>query len=94
MGWLVNLFQSVVFQTVISGVFVFILSQYISRFIIEPLQEYKKIIAKIDNKLKFYSKVIVNPPFTNQLSEDYLVAKQELRELSCELEASYKILPF
>ena len=93
-NWLVNLVQSIVFQTIISGVLVFILSQYILKFIIEPFQEYKKIIVKIDNKLKFYSNVIVNPPFSSQLSEDYLTAKKELRILSCELESSYKVLPF
>lgn len=93
MKWIVDLFQNQVFQTVIAGTFVFVLSQYILRFIIEPLQEYKKIIVKIDNKLKFYANVIVNPPFSNQL-QDYLIAKQELRELSCKLESSYKALPF
>ena len=92
MNWLLELFQNSVFQTIISGVFVFILSQYFLKFILEPLQEYQKVIAKIDNKLKFYSSTIVNPPFPipKQLSENYLIAKKELRELSSELQASYR----
>jgi len=95
MSWIQSLFQSPVFQTIIAGVFVFIISQYILRFAIEPLQEYKRVIAIIDNKLKFYSNVIVNPPFEGQpLSKDHFAAKRYLRELSCELEASYKVLPF
>ncbi|MCD6270295.1 hypothetical protein J7J23_00765 [bacterium] len=90
-----KLFQSQVFQTVIVGVFVVVISQYVLRFIIEPIQVYKRVIVKIDNKLKFYSNVIINPPFGGQpLTKDYLSARQELRELSCELESSYKMLPF
>jgi len=94
MNWIIDLFQNSVFQTIIAGVFVFIVSQYILRFVIEPIQEYNRVIAKIDNKLKFYSNIIVNPPSSGQLSEDYLAAKRDLRELSCELEVSYKALPF
>ena len=92
MNWLVNLFQSVVFQTVISGVLVFVLSQYILKFIIEPLQEYKKIIAKIDNKLKFYANIISNPGI---LPRDVILeCSDEIRSLSCELEQIYKQIPF
>jgi len=92
MNWLVNLFQSVVFQTVISGVLVFVLSQYILKFIIEPLQEYKKIIAKIDNKLKFYANIISNPGI---LPRDVILEySDEIRSLSCELEQIYKQIPF
>ena len=88
-----DLLSNQVFQTIIAGVFVFITSQYILLFIIEPFREYKRVIARIDNKLKFYSNVIVNPPFSDALPEDYLIAKQELRQLSCELESAYKMLP-
>lgn len=92
---IINLVQNPVFQTVIAGVFVFVISQYVLIFIIEPIKEYKKVIAKIDNKLKFYSNVITNPPLPGkQLPENYSLAKKELRELSCELEALYKMLPF
>lgn len=90
MNWLLELFRNVVFQTIISGVFVFILSQYLLKFILEPLQKYQKVIARIDNKLKFYSNIIVNSPFLKQLPEDYFIAKKELRELSSELESSFK----
>jgi hypothetical protein len=94
MSLFIDLFQNQVFQTIIAGVFIFVISQYILRFIIEPMRAYKRIVAKIDNKLKFYSNVIVNPPFSGPLAEDYLIAKKELREISCELEAVYKMLPF
>lgn len=80
------------FLTIISGVFVFILSQYILEFILKPLKEYRKVIAEIDNKLKFYANVIVNPPVSDQLSEDYLAARNEIKKLSCDLESAYKNL--
>lgn len=92
MRWLIDLFQSVVFQTVMSGVLVFILSQIIQKFFLEPLQKYKEVIGKIDNQLKFYTNVITNPG--NILSREiYLECSHTLRSLSCELEASYKQIP-
>ena len=98
MNWLVNLFQSVIFQTVISGVLLFILSQYILKFVIEPLQEYKKTIARIDNKLKFYANILANPGITsetNQSQKDkYLECYEVFRSLSCELEVNYKQISF
>lgn len=93
-NWISNLFHNVVFQTIISGTLIFILSQYILKFILDPIDNYRKVVTKVDNKLKFYSNVIVNPPFSEQLSEDYLSAKKDLRILSSELEASYKAIPF
>ncbi len=83
-----------IFLTIISGVCVFILSQYILEFVLKPYKEYRNVIVKIDNKLKFYSNVIVNPPFSEQLPQDYIVAKDEMRGLSCDLESSYKNLFF
>jgi len=93
MNWLLNLLQSIVFQTVMSGVFVFILSEIIQKFFLEPLQKYKEIIGKIDNQLKFYANVITNPG--NILPREiYLECSNTLRKLSCELEAIYKQIPF
>jgi len=93
MSWLLNLFQSIVFQTVMSGVLVFVLSEVIQKFFLEPLQRYKEVIGEIDNQLKFYANVITNPG--NILpSEIYLECSNTLRKLSCELEAIYKQIPF
>lgn len=92
MNWLLNLFQSTVFQTVMSGVFIFILSEVIQKFFLEPLQKYKKVIAKIDNHLKFYMNVIADG--CNVLAkEKYLECSNTLRKLSCELETTYKQIP-
>lgn len=84
-----------IFLTVISGVFIFIFSQFILKIIIESIVEYRRTIGRIDNKLKFYSNIIVTPPFGVQdLPKNYLDAKELFRDLSCELESNYKIIPF
>lgn len=98
MNWLINLFQSTVFQTVISGVLVFTIGQIIQRFLLEPIQKYKAIIGKIDNKLKFYANIITNPGITLKTTQSrkdkYLECSNVLRDLSCELEENYKRIPF
>ena len=92
MNWLINLFQSVVFQTIISGVLVFVIAQIIQKFFIEVIQKYKATIGKIDNKLKFYANVIANPGI---LPKDIILkCSHEIRNLSCELEMTYKQIPF
>lgn len=80
-----------VFYTIISGTIVFVLGQTLQRFVLEPIQNYKKTIGKIDNKLKFYSNILTNSGF-----EDNFLAKitDIIRKLSCEIEANYKQIPF
>lgn len=79
-----------VFYTVVSGTLVFVLGQILQRFILEPIQGYKKTVGKIDNKLKFYSNILTNTGFN-----DDLLAKVTdiIRNLSCEIEADYKQIP-
>lgn len=92
---IVEVIISDVFITVFSGVLVFIMSQFLLRLVLEPIIKYKKTIAKIDNKLKFYSNIICNPSLAKGgLFNDYFEAKNVLRELSCELESNYKTIPF
>ncbi len=79
-----------VFKTVISGVLVFVIGQIIQKFIIEPLWEYKKTLGKIDYRLKYYSNKM-----SGLLPEEIITeTSNTIRELSCELEASYKQIPF
>ncbi|PIU74943.1 MAG: hypothetical protein COS76_03445 [Candidatus Portnoybacteria bacterium CG06_land_8_20_14_3_00_39_12] len=96
--YLKDILNNIVFQTVISGVLIFLVGECIQKFILAPIIEHKKIIAKIDNRLKFYSDVILNPPSGIVRYETYLKsygkAKNVLRELSCDLEATYKAIPF
>ena len=44
-----------------SGVVVFIISQYFLEIIIKPYSKYKNIKYRILNNLKFYSRIITNP---------------------------------
>ena len=77
--------------TVISGTLVYILGQIIKEYILNPELEFKKTLAGIDNKLKFYSDVITNPG--NILPQEIKIkCSTELRNLSCDLEVTYKQL--
>ncbi len=87
MQWAIKLFGSVVFQTVISGVLVYILVELIKKFILEPIVKFRQVVAKIDNKLKFHANTLVNSiVFRREVAE-------EVRTLSCELEVAYKKIP-
>ncbi len=92
-----TLLGSTVFQTVISGVVIFLIGETIQRFVLVPLQEYKGVIGKIDNELKYYANVITNPipPSENSFwPERYQKCSDDLRRNSCDLEASRKQLVF
>jgi len=80
-----------VFYTVVSGTLVFVLGQILQRFILEPIQSYKKTVGKIDNKLKFYSNVLTNAGFKHEFLAD---VTDTIRKLSCEIESDYKQIPF
>jgi len=80
-----------VFYTVVSGTIVFVLGQILQGFILEPMQSYKKTVGKIDNKLKFYSNILTNTGF----KDGFLAEVTDIiRNLSCEIEADYKQIPF
>ena len=70
-------FSNIVFQTVFAGTFVFVFGQIIQMFILEKINRYKKIIGKIDNRLKFYFKIIKNPGMDESI-ERSRVCSQEL----------------
>ncbi|MEI6400074.1 MAG: hypothetical protein WCO58_00960 [bacterium] len=87
-----NLIHTTVFQTVISGVFVFIGSQIFQDYFLKPRQKYREVIARIDNQLKFHSPKIVNN--LNLPKNVQMECNEIIRLLSCELEATYKQLCF
>jgi hypothetical protein len=94
-----NADNSNLFWTVITGVVVFILSQYVLELIIKPYKEYKNTKREISNKLKYYANVISNPLNLREDSvkdtnidkalENYRNASDEIRKLSCDLESKY-----
>lgn len=87
MKWFGLLFQSIVFQTVISGVLIFILKELIQEFILLPIKKYKEIIGKVDNRLKYYTNIITNSGLNRDIISE---SSKIMRELSCELETAYK----
>ena len=91
MRWLTSLFQSIVFQTVIAGVFVFVFKELIDEYILSPIKKFNGVVGRIDNRLKYYANVITNSGISaSSIVESYKV----MRELSCELESIYKQISF
>lgn len=85
-----SILSNTVFQTVISGVLVFLIGETIQDFVLAPLKEFKRNIGIIDNKLKYHAGLIVSPKLATNLAPDL---SKILRELSCDLESSYKQVP-
>ena len=83
--------MNIIFSTVFCGVAVYIIGEILLKFVLEPLQEYKKVIGKIDNKLKYYANVITNSGLPKDMVDE---AVKVLRDISCELEATYKQISF
>ena len=55
-----------VITTVLSGVLVYVIGQFILRLIIEPIQEFAKIRGEINYTLIYYANFISNPGTGNQ----------------------------
>lgn len=90
MNRFVDLVSSQIFQSIISGITLLIISEYIKSFVLEPIKQYKGVVGKIDNKLKFYSNRITNSGLPDVLIRE---ARESLRDLSCDLESVYKQIP-
>ncbi|MBU0974381.1 hypothetical protein KKD03_01635 [Patescibacteria group bacterium] len=80
-----------VLLAVLSGTLVFVFGQVLQKFVLEPIYEYKKIVRKIDNKLKYYANILTNSGFNKEL---IVKVTDTVRALSCDLESSYKQIPF
>lgn len=90
MNWISSLIQNQFFQSIMTGVVLLIISEYAKIFVFEPIKEYKGIIGKIDNKLKYYAHIITNSGLKDELIQE---ARKHLRDLSCDLESIYKQVP-
>lgn len=81
--------------TILSGVIVFVLSQFCLELWIKPRVEYKKTISKIIYSLSYYANVISNPmiihrdkqleEFKDFINSKHAQASEELRKLGCEV---------
>jgi hypothetical protein len=78
-----------IFITVISALVIFIISQFFLEFVLKPLKRYKEATFTIDSRLKFYAHKL-NSSIVPSNFEETLKIIHIIRNLSCELEASYK----
>lgn len=85
-----------IFITVLSGVLVFAISEWLKEIWLTPLQNYKKLRGKVSRSLTMYACYYHNPvdiaDHDNKLPDDYKVASEELRMLASELRAFIETL--
>lgn len=91
MDWLLSLLQSVVFQTVISGVLVFIVSEIVQKFLLDPLHQFKGVIGKIDSQLIFYRNILGTPIPNEEINKN---CRETMKQLMSDLGATYNQIPF
>ncbi|WP_409161715.1 hypothetical protein [Pectobacterium sp. B2J-2] len=80
-----------VFLTVLSGVLVYVLGQLILKLLIDPVNELKKTISKINYDLVFYANVLANPKEKGDEQMDK--ATKIMREHSSLLHANAYLIP-
>src|SRR5688572_6183026 len=82
-----------IFATIVSGVFVFVLGQVFIRFIVEPLQDLKRVIGEISHALVYYADIYSNPSATHR---EGLVdeTRKVLRDKASLLRARANVVPF
>lgn len=94
---LLSLFSSTTFLTIISGVLVFVASEYVREVWLSPLQEFKRIKQQISYALVFYADIYSNPYPGNPDNEDvlkkYTNASEKLREYASTLAGFIEIMP-
>ncbi|MEK9178705.1 MAG: hypothetical protein AAB801_02910 [Patescibacteria group bacterium] len=91
MNFIQGLFSDKTFLTIISGVTILVLGQGIQKFILQPIQDLRFWIGQISHKVKFHSNVLTNARLPKTL---VTVARGDMRDLSCNLEARYLVIPF
>lgn len=82
--------------TVLSGVLVYVISQWYTEFILRPIQEYKRLKAKTANLLILHAQYYANPQIYGD-GGDFSVrfaASTEIRELAAEVAAFAEVKPF
>jgi hypothetical protein len=77
--------------TIIGGVVIFALGQIISKFIIEPVHEQRKIIGEIADAIDFYANVYCNPGTWPKEKMDEV--SQRLRQLATFLRSKSHLVP-
>lgn len=77
--------------TVFGGVFIFVVGQLLGKFVIEPIQDLKKLLGEIRFALVFHAQAILTP-VGDKPGEDE--AQKTFRKLSSDLRSKIGAIPF
>lgn len=77
--------------TILGGVVIYALGQIISKFIIEPIHEQKRIISEINDILIFYANKFFIYKERNTEADEII---DKIRSLSTKLRAKTELIPF
>ena len=82
-------------STIIAGVLVFVVCEWLKEVWLSPLQEYKKLKAKVSKMLIVHAQYYSNPiTIDHKMNEEYSKASSEIRELASEVSAFAEIIPY
>lgn len=84
--------------TVVSGVIVFVICQYLVIVLLQPIQRYKELKEKVSFYLVKYANMYSNPinrddRYEVVLESEYKEAKNKMRELASEIRGYIEIMP-
>jgi hypothetical protein len=88
--------MATVLITVISGVFVFIISQIFSEVYLKPLQEYRKLRCKVSHIMTRTAQYYCNPityEAAQKFQDKYAAVADELRDLAAEIRGFIETVP-
>ncbi len=80
-----------VFFTIVTGFVTFALGQIAVKLVIDPVQEFKRVVAYISHALIEYANIYSNPGITGE--ENERIVSGELRKLSSRLNAQMYLIP-
>ncbi|MCI0439395.1 MAG: hypothetical protein L0177_09720 [Chloroflexi bacterium] len=79
------------FWTIVAGVLVFVIGQAILKFVLEPLQEFRRTVSEIAHALIEYANVYGNPGLGDE--QKLKDASSALRRLSSKLHSQMYLTP-
>lgn len=83
--------KATLFETILTGVFIFVLGQIVVKLFIDPINQLKKTIAEVNHALSFYARIYMNPGVAPV--EENKEASSKLRAISCQLMADVSVIP-
>lgn len=78
--------------TLIGGIIIFVVGRTVEKFIIEPIQEYKKTLGSITYNLIYYANIYSN--INSVSNEDKVEVSRAIRKLASELSAKTHQIAF